>query len=79
MPYVCVNPLATSLALCRSKEPSLLYLFLYTQRHPTVFLPGGSLTISHVLLSSRACSSSYIDFLQTAMELASLKFLGSRL
>jgi len=39
MPYCCVNPLATSLALNHSIEPSALCLVLYTYLHPIVCFP----------------------------------------
>ena len=48
MPYSWVYPLATSLALYLSTEPSDFFLILYTRQDPIGHFHGGNGTRSHV-------------------------------
>src|SRR3954468_20545400 len=77
MPYVWLEPLATSLALYLSTFPSRDCLAVNTHLHPTVCLHGGNDTMSHVSFFFRAWNSSCIAFSHMGFCLATCQLLDT--
>lgn len=77
VPCCCVNPLATSQALCRSRVPSALYLILKICLQSTGLFPSGRETMVQVLLLFKASSYVRIACRQTGEASASERVVGS--